>query len=77
MLSFHLTMLFKELIEQHRVHRFVTDNVRLALIVASDEIRIHLFHLPGDQAKLRDALGIRLTDNAGLLNVAWSLGYQG
>ena len=30
-------MLFKELIEQHRVHHFIADGVRLALLVASDQ----------------------------------------
>ena len=34
------------LIEQHRVHRFVVHGVRLALIVASHEGRVHLLHLP-------------------------------
>ena len=46
---------FEELIEQHRVHRFVAYRVRLALLVTHHEIRIHLFHLLDHQPKLSDA----------------------
>ena len=53
-------MLFEELVEQHRVHRFVAHGVRLALLVASHQIGVHLFHLLGHEAELRDAVGVKL-----------------
>ena len=53
----HLAVLFEKLVEQHRVHRFVADGVRLALLVASHQIGVHLFHLLGHEAELRNALG--------------------
>ncbi len=53
-------MLFEELVEQHRVHRFVAHTVRLALVIASDQIGVHLFHLLGNEAELRDTLGVKL-----------------
>ena len=52
-------MLFEKLVEQHRVHRFVANGVRLALFVASHQIGIYFFHLLGHQAELRDAVGIK------------------
>jgi len=51
-------VLLQELVEQHRVHRFVADSVRLALPVTSHEIGIHLFHILSHEAELRDALGV-------------------
>ena len=30
----HFAMFFKELVQQHRIHRFVADGVRLAMVVA-------------------------------------------
>ena len=59
-LCLDLFVFFKELVEQHRIHRLIADTVRLALVVASDQIGIHLFHLLGHQAELRDALGVKL-----------------
>ena len=53
-------MLFQELIEQHRVHRFVAHRVRLALLVARHQIGVHLFHFLGHEAELRDAFRIKL-----------------
>src|SRR2546430_2973416 len=53
-------MFFQELVEQHRVHRFVTDAVGLASLITSHQIGIYFFHLFGNQAKLRDASGIQL-----------------
>ena len=54
-----LAMFFEKLVEQHRVHRFVANGVRLALLIASHQIGIYLFHLFGHQAELRNtALGI-------------------
>ena len=39
-------MLFEKLIEQHSVHRFVTDRTELPMsIIANHEIGIHLLHL--------------------------------
>src|SRR5438034_6927746 len=55
-----LAMLFEELIEQHRVHSFIADCVRLALFVTSHQIRVYLFHLLGDQAKLRNPIRVKL-----------------
>jgi hypothetical protein len=53
-------MLFKELVEQHRVDRLVAHRVNLAFGIASHEIGVHFFHFLGYEAKLRDALGIKL-----------------
>ena len=55
--SFHLAVLFEKLVEQHRVHRFVADGVRLALFVSRDQIRVHLLHLLSHEAKLRNPSG--------------------
>jgi hypothetical protein len=56
----HLTMFFEELVQQHRVHRFVAHGVGFALFVASHESGVHLFHLFSHEAELRDALGVKL-----------------
>ena len=53
-------MLFQELVQQHRIHRFVAHSVRLALIVASYQSGVDLFHLFSHEAKLRDAIGVKL-----------------
>src|SRR6266404_2587558 len=53
-------MLFEELVQQHRVHRFVAYGVNLSLGVASHQIGVHLFHLLSDKTELWDALGIKL-----------------
>ena len=58
--SSHFAVLFEELVEQHRVHRFVAHGVRLALLVAGHQIGIHLFHVLSHEAELRDALGVKL-----------------
>ena len=55
-----LTVLFEKLVEQHRVHRFVAHGIGFPLVVASDEVRIRLFHVLGHESKLRDALGVKL-----------------
>ena len=52
-------MLFEEFIEQHRVYGFVADRVRLALVIASDQIGVYFFDLLGYQPELRDPLGIK------------------
>ena len=36
-------MLFRELIEQHRVHRIVADRVRFPLLIVHDQRGIHFF----------------------------------
>ena len=56
----HSLMLFQELIEQHRVHRFVAHGVDLSLRVTSHQSGVHLGHLLSHEAKLRDALGVKL-----------------
>ena len=53
-------MLFEELIEQHRVHGFVAHRVRSACSVASDQIRIHFFHLLGHEAELGDGVRVEV-----------------
>jgi len=40
-------VLFEELVEQHRVHRLVAHTVRLAFVIASNQIGIHLFDFLG------------------------------
>src|SRR5882724_5106090 len=53
-------MLFEKLIKQHRIHRFVTDGIRLAFLIASDEVGIHLRHLLSHEAKLWNLIRIKL-----------------
>ena len=40
-------VLFEELVEQHRVHRLVAHTVRLAFVIASNQIGIHFFDFLG------------------------------
>ncbi len=54
------SMFLKEFIEQHRVDRFVTHRVRFSLGIASNQSGVDLFHFLGHEAKLRDALRIKL-----------------
>src|SRR6266446_1481602 len=53
-------MLLEELVEQHRVHRFIADCVTLAVLVASHQIRVNLFHFLSHEAELRNAIGVKL-----------------
>ena len=53
-------MFFEELVQQHRVHRFVAHAVNLAFCIASHQIGVHLFHFLGNKAKPRGTLGINL-----------------
>src|SRR5947207_2775588 len=53
-------MLFEELVEQHRVHRFVTHAVDLPVLVPSHQVGVDPFHFLSHQAKLRDAIRIKL-----------------
>src|SRR5262249_1232660 len=59
-LRLHLAVFFEELVEQHRVHRLIAYRVRLALVVASHQVWIHLFNLLGDQTELGNAIRIKL-----------------
>src|SRR4029077_5563409 len=51
-------MLFKELIEQHRVHCVVAHSIGFALCVANHQSGVDPFDFLSHEAKLRDALGI-------------------
>src|SRR6266513_4289188 len=53
-------MFFQELVQQHRVHRFVAHGVDFAFGIASHQIRIDLFYVLSHKAKLRNAIGIKL-----------------
>jgi hypothetical protein len=46
-------VLFEKLIEQHRVHRFITHGVDPAILITHDEIGIHLGYFLSNQAELR------------------------
>jgi len=45
---------------QHRVHRLIAHGKNLSPRVTSHQSGVHLFHFLGHEAKLRDALGIKL-----------------
>ena len=45
-------MLFKELVEQHRVYRVVANGVNLAVLIAHHQIGTYLSHFLGDQTEL-------------------------
>ena len=51
-------VLFEELIEQHRVHCVVAHGVDLALLIASHQSGVDLFHFLGHETKLWNAIGI-------------------
>jgi len=51
-------VLFKELIEQHRVHLVVAHGVWFSFLVRHHQSGVDLFNFLGDEAKLLDALGI-------------------
>src|SRR5437762_87831 len=53
-------MLFKELVEQHGIHRLITHSVRLSIGVASHKGRIYLLDLLRYQPKLRRTIRINL-----------------
>ena len=52
-------MFFEELIEQHRVDRFIAHRVNLAVPVTHHQMRINLRYVFSNQSKLRDTLGGR------------------
>jgi hypothetical protein len=53
-------VLFEELVEQHRVHRFVPDGISLSVAIASDQIGVDLFHILSHKAELWSGIGINL-----------------
>ena len=53
-------MLFQELVEQHRVHCFVANSHYLPVLIANDQVRIHLLYFFRYQAELRDTFWIKL-----------------
>src|SRR5947209_20390465 len=53
-------MFFEELVQQHRVYRFVAHGVNFSIGIASDEVRVHLCDFLGYQTELRDILRINL-----------------
>jgi hypothetical protein len=46
LLLLNLSVLFKELVKQHRVHGFVAHGVDFALLVAHDQVGIYLGYFP-------------------------------
>src|ERR1043166_4292679 len=53
-------MLLEKFVEQHRVYRFVAHSVRLAVLVAGHQLRVHFFHVLSHKAELRDSLRVKL-----------------
>ena len=53
-------MFFEEFIKQHRVHSLIADRAELALGVMGHQVRVHLCHLLGYEAELRDAQLVQL-----------------
>jgi hypothetical protein len=54
------SVLFEELVEQHRIHGVVAHGVDLALGVAHHQVRVHLGYLFGNQTELRRACCVAL-----------------
>jgi hypothetical protein len=52
-LLFHRAVLFEKLVKQHRVHLVVADAVRLSVLVAHYQVRIHFVDFFGDESELR------------------------
>ena len=55
-----LAVLFQELVEQHRIHCFIANGERLALVVPCHQVGIYLFHIFSNKAELWDALRVKL-----------------
>ena len=53
-------MFFEKLVEQHRVHRLVTDADDLAFRVTRYQIGIDFFYFLSYQAELWDAVGVEI-----------------
>jgi len=51
---------FKELIEQHRIDRFITHRLRFSFFIAADQIGVDLCYLLGNQTKGDFVSGIDL-----------------
>ena len=49
-----LSVLLEKLVEQHRVHRFVADRVRFALLVTSHQVWVDLCYFLSHEAELRE-----------------------
>ena len=60
----NLAMLFQKLIEQHRIHCFVANGIDLAIVVANNQVGVHLLNLLGYEAELRDAIRIKLLNQS-------------
>ena len=60
LLRVNLATCFEELVEQHRVYGFIAHGIRLALLVASHQSGIYLFHVLGHEPELRDAIRVKL-----------------
>src|SRR5579885_2116909 len=59
-LLLHFLVFLEKLVEQHGIDRFVTHAVRLALLVADNQVGIHLLHFLGNQPKLRHSVRVVL-----------------
>src|SRR5215469_8811440 len=59
-LFFDFLMLFEKFVEQHRIHRVISDSEKLTALVPHDQIRIYLCYFFGDQAELRRVCVTRL-----------------
>ena len=46
-------MFFKELVEQHRVHRIVSDGVKLTFCIPNHQVRVYFCNFLGNQTELR------------------------
>ena len=53
-------MLFKKLVEQHRVHLVIAHAVGLSFLVADYKVRIHLLYILSHESELRFACWINL-----------------
>ena len=52
------SMFFEELVQQHRIHRFVTVGCK-ALVIAGHQIRVYLrYYLLSHEVELRDTLWV-------------------
>jgi hypothetical protein len=51
-------VLLEEFVKQHRVHCFIADSVELALFIFSDQVRIDLGYIFGDQAELWNSVRV-------------------
>jgi hypothetical protein len=54
----HLAMFFQELIQQHRVHRFVANCANLSVFITTYQIRVHLFYFLSYQTELWNSVRV-------------------